>query len=97
MASTPYVTTSTLTTVLAPAPIVGESASDTVGFYGNTGVAQTNAAITNTGFNTLPSTVLSGLTATTPYGFDTLADAQALVNQVKALTAALVAVGLIVS
>jgi len=40
MASTPYQTTDTLSTVIAPAPILGVNTADTVGFYGNQGTAQ---------------------------------------------------------
>ena len=55
MASTPYQTTSALTTVVAPGAIVGQSQTDTVSFFGGTGITGGNAALTNLN--------LTGLTA----------------------------------
>ena len=55
MASTPYQTTSALTTVVAPGAIVGQSQTDTVSFFGGTGITGGNAALTNVN--------LTGLTA----------------------------------
>lgn len=40
MASTPYQTVDTLLTVHTPASQIGASATDTVGFYGTTPIAQ---------------------------------------------------------
>jgi hypothetical protein len=57
-------------------------------------IAQNTVILSNPSF-VVPSTVLSGITSTTPFGFDTAADAKALVNQVQALTNALLAAGLI--
>ena len=54
----------------------------------------TNAALTNSAFAPMTG-VYSGLTSTTPFGFDSLAHAQALVNQVAAIDGALKALGLI--
>jgi hypothetical protein len=57
---------------------------------------QTSAILTNTALYPLPATCYSGLTSSTPFGFSTLANAQALVAQVQAITSALVALGLMV-
>lgn len=57
-------------------------------------IAQNTVIMSNPNIAPLPSTVYSGLTSTTPYGFASLANAQALVAQVQAIQAALVACGL---
>ena len=44
MASTPYTVTVPLTTYEAPGAVVGQSALDTVGFYGGAGAAQSAGA-----------------------------------------------------
>lgn len=68
--------------------LVGQSASDKVGFYGKTPVAQrasaSQAAVTTT-----------AATTTTPWGFSTSAQADAVVTLVNEMRAALVAVGII--
>lgn len=67
---------------------IGQSTTDLVGFYGVTPVAQrtsaSQAAVTTT-----------AATSTTPYGFGTAAQADAIVTLVNELRAALVALGAI--
>jgi hypothetical protein len=58
-------------------------------------IAQNSIILQNPAFAPLPATAYSGLTSTTPYGFSSLANAQALVAQVQAINAALLAVGLL--
>lgn len=67
---------------------LGDSSSDTLGFYGATPVARTAAGALAT---------LSTLTPmqTSPFGFSTSAQLNSVVDQLKAITAALVANGLL--
>lgn len=67
---------------------LGQSATDTIGFYGTTPVAQRGG-----GAQAAVSTTAA--TSTTPFGFGTSTQAQAVVTLVNELRAALVAVGLI--
>ena len=90
MSSTPYTVTDVVSTVVTPNAVLGNSTSDGVSFYGATPIPQTNAALTNTAFGTLAAYV------TGTAGLDTGAHMQALYNQVVALNAALIALGLIV-
>ena len=89
MANTPYQTTSPLTTVLAPGAIVGQSQTDTVSFFGGTGVTGGNANLTNVN--------LTGLTGgQTGYTAGwTAASFNPILAAVAALLAALNAVNLI--
>ena len=68
--------------------IMGDSATDTIAFYGATPVAQrtnaSQAAVTTT-----------ASTSTSPVGYSTTTQANAIVTLVNELRAALVAVGLI--
>ncbi len=57
-------------------------------------IAQNSVILSNPNIAPLPASCYSGLTSTTPYGFSTLANAQALVAQVQAIQAALVSLGL---
>lgn len=88
MSNTPYVTTSTSANFQVPGPVdVAISSSDYLGFFGTTPVAlQGSSAL---------ATLSIGTIATGAYGFATKADGDAVVNQVKALTAALAAYGII--
>ena len=67
---------------------LGQSTTDTISFYGVTPIAQRSggaqAAVTTT-----------AATSSTPFGFGTSTQAQAVVTLVNELRAALVAVGLI--
>jgi len=56
-------------------------------------LAQNSVILTNPAL-LVPSTVLSGVTASSPYGFDTAADAKALINQVQAIANALLSLGI---
>lgn len=67
---------------------VGQSATDLVGFYGTTPVAQRTS-----GNQAAVATTIA--TTTTPAGFSTLTQANAIVTLVNELRAAMVASGLI--
>lgn len=89
MASTPATSSTTVKSVIAgPSVQLGSATTDTIGFYGSTGVARRSgsaqAAITT-----------ASATATTPYGFATQAQADAIVTLANELRAALVALNVI--
>ena len=89
MANTPYVTTSASANFQVPGPVdVVVSTGGYLGFFGTDPVALQ-------GGSALATLSLGTLTATTPYGFASKADGDALVAQVEALTAALVAYGIV--
>lgn len=88
MANTPYQTTSSSANLLPGPCDVGASSSDTIGFFGTTPVAKQ-------GSSALATLSLGTITSTTPFGFASKADGDALVAQVQALTAALVAYGIV--
>ena len=81
MPSTPYQTTDTVQ------QIIGGTASDVVGFHGT--AADQAAAIT--------SPASTGATSSSPYGFTTAAQADALVTAVRSILVALREKGLIAS
>lgn len=88
MSATPYASTFNAY-FLVPGPVVvGASSSDTIGFFGTAPVAKQGGAA-------LATLSLGAITNTTPYGFASKADGDALVAQVEALTAALVAYGIV--
>lgn len=67
--------------------LVGQSASDLVGFYGTTPVVQPSGS----------AQAAAGTTASTsssPFGFATSTQADALINLVNAMRSALVSVGI---
>jgi len=89
MSATPYTTTSTSANFSVPGPVdVAISTSDYLGFFGTAPVALQ-------GGSALATLSIGAITATTPYGFASKADGDALVAQVEALTAALAAYGII--
>jgi len=59
------------------------------------GLSQAGTILTNASFAVIPATAYSGLTNTTPYGFSSLANAQAVVAFCQALQNALLALNLI--
>lgn len=61
--------------------VYGQSVNDKIAFYGGTPVAQTTAAATTVGTTTS--------TTSTPYGFTTQAQADAIVATLNAVVAAL--------
>ena len=89
MSATPYTTTSSSANFSVPGPVdVAISTSDYLGFFGTAPVALQ-------GGSALATLSIGAITATNPYGFASAADGEALVAQVKALTAALVAYGIV--
>ena len=75
MANTPYVTTSASANFQVPGPVdVAISSSDYLGFFGTSPVAKQ-------GGSALATLSLGTLTATTPYGFASKADGDALVDR----------------
>lgn len=89
MSATPYTTTSSSANFSVPGPVdVAISTSDYLGFFGTAPVALQGGAA-------LATLSIGAITATTPYGFASKADGDALVDQVKAITAALVAYGIV--
>jgi UDP-N-acetyl-D-mannosaminuronic acid transferase (WecB/TagA/CpsF family) len=68
--------------------LIGQSATDLVGFYGATPIAQRSGAAQ-------AAVATTAATTTTPYGFTTLTQANAIVTLVNELRAAMVAAGLI--
>ena len=66
--------------------IIGNAATDTIGFYGDTGVAQQTKAVA-------VATTASSST-TNAYGYTTAAQADAIVTAVNAIIAQLTALGL---
>lgn len=88
MANTPYQTTGSAN-FSVPGPVtIGVDTSDTLGFFGGTPAAKQ-------GGSALSTLSIATITSTTPYGFASKADADSVVNQVKAITAALAAYGII--
>ena len=88
MASVPYATTATiLNTVAGPTATLGGAITDFVGFYGEAGCAQRALAAQGT-------LSISAITSSTPYGFASKADADALLAQVAEIVATLTATGL---
>jgi hypothetical protein len=88
MANTPYNTTATANFQIPGPALIGTASTDYIGFFGTTPVAKQ-------GGTALATLSLGTITNTTPYGFASKADGDALVAQVKALTAALVAYGIV--
>lgn len=72
---------------------VANAVTDYVGFFGVTPVQGNSATLTNVNFTAITST---GTTASLVGGFVTLTQASSIINQVVAINAALVALGLIV-
>ena len=68
--------------------LVGLSTSDKIGFYGVTPVAQRSGSAQAT-------VTTTAATSSTPYGFSTVTQANAVITLVNELQAALVAVGII--
>lgn len=66
---------------------IGDAATDAVGFHGSAAVQRAGAA--------QAAVVTTGATNTTPYGFATAAQADAIVTLVNELRAALVEKGMI--
>ena len=87
MSNTPYTTTSSSANLLPGPCDVGASSSDTIGFFGTTPVAKQGSSAL--------ATLSLGTIQTSGYGFATKADGDALVAQVEAITAALVAYGIV--
>jgi len=67
--------------------LVGQSATDKIGFYGATPVAQPSAA-------SQAAVATTGSTTSTPYGYTTSAQADAIVTLLNEIRAVLVANGL---
>ena len=67
---------------------LGQSTTDTIAFYGVTPIVQRGGAAQ-------AAVSTTAVTSTTPFGFGTSTQAQAVVTLVNELRAALVAVGLI--
>lgn len=67
---------------------VGQAATDLVGFYGATPIAQRASSAQ-------AAVAATGASNSTPYGFTTAAQADAIVTLVNELRAALVAAGII--
>ena len=89
MSATPYTTTSTSANFSVPGPVdIAISSSDYLGFFGTTPVAKQ-------GGSALATLTFTTITATGGYGFVSAAEGNALAAQVKALTAALAAYGII--
>ena len=75
-----------VTVTLTGGGIIGDAATDTVGFYGATPVAQPAAAAQSTVATTAITTAVStAATSTSPYGFATAAQADAIVAAVNSL------------
>jgi UDP-N-acetyl-D-mannosaminuronic acid transferase (WecB/TagA/CpsF family) len=68
--------------------IVGKAATDTVGFYGTTPIVQRTGAAQ-------AAVVTTGTTSSSPFGFTSAAQGDAIIALVNELRAAMVAVGLI--
>lgn len=88
MSSTPYQTTSG-SYYFDPGPRVIGASTDTLGFFGLA------TPVVKQGSSALATLSLGSITSSSPFGFASKADGDALVDQVKALTAALVAYGFI--
>ena len=65
--------------------VIGSATTDTIGFYGTTGADQATAITTVT---------TTAATSSSPYGYGTSTQADAIVTAVNAIIAALAAVGL---
>ena len=84
------VTSTTLkTSVVGPDISVGSASTDKLGFFGLA------APVVKQGGSALATISISALTASSPYGFASAADGNLVVNQLKAITAALAAYGII--
>ena len=81
-------TSNELQTPLSPdGYLIGQSATDKVGFYGQTPVVQPAAS-------SQAAVATTGSTNTSPYGYTTSAQADAIVTLVNEIRAVLVAAGL---
>lgn len=88
MSNTPYVTTSTsnVTTTASPAQM-GANTTDSIAFFGATPTTRRAAS-------TQATLSIGTITNSSPYGFASQADGNAVVNQVKEIAATLTALGL---
>lgn len=68
--------------------VIGQSATDKIGFYGATPIVQRSGAAQ-------AAVATTGASNSSPYGFTTAAQADAIVTLVNELRAALVAAGII--
>lgn len=88
MSSTPYTTTDTGIFNELPNGMVGTATTSLVGFHGTAPTAQRSGAAQ-------AAVITTSATSSTPYGFATAAQADAIVTLVNELRAALVAKGII--
>lgn len=77
-----------LTDARSAGTVLGQSATDKIGFYGATPIVQRSGAAQ-------AAVATTGASNSSPYGFTTAAQADAIVTLVNELRAALVAAGII--